>query len=176
MRKIILYIACSLDGKIAKKDGSVGWLESIPTPEEGDYGYANFYNSIDTTIQGYKTYDQIMKWGIDFPYADKKNYVVTRKQGLKSTEYVDFISSNHMDFIKQLKQEKGKDIWLVGGAQLNTILLEAKLIDEIQLFIMPILLTEGIDMFAASAGDWPLQLIRSKVHSNGVVELNYKPV
>lgn len=176
MRRIILYLASSLDGKIAKADGSVEWLESIPAPEDGDYGYADFYKSIDTTIQGYSTYDQIIRWGIDFPYADKKNYVVTRKEGLKKTEHVEFISSNHIEFIKQLKLESGKDIWLVGGGQLNGMLLEAKLIDEIQLFIMPILLTNGIDMFAASADEWPLQLNRSKVHTNGVVELHYKAV
>lgn len=174
MRKIILYIACSLDGKIAKPDGRVDWLEAIPVPEDGDYGYADFYKSIDTTLQGYSTYNQIVNWGIDFPYAEKKNYVVTRKEGLKNTEHVEFVSTNHIEFIKQLKHESGKDIWLVGGGQLNAMLLEAKLIDEIQLFVMPIILTNGIDMFATSADEWPLRLISSKVHSNGVVELNYK--
>ena len=59
------------------------WLESIPNPDKSDYGYSEFYNSIDTTIQGFNTYDQIIKWGIEFPYADKKNYVLTRKTGLQ---------------------------------------------------------------------------------------------
>ncbi len=166
-------MAISLDGKIAKSDGSVEWLESVPAPANDDYGYSAFYASIDTTIQGYSTYHQVINWDIDFPYADKKNYVVTRKQGLANTYYVEFISSNHIEFIKQLKAAEGKDIWLVGGGQLNAMLLEANLIDEIQLFVMPIILTDGIDMFARLPNDWPLVLKASKVYPNGVVELQY---
>ena len=104
MRKIKLYIAISLNGKIANEDGGVDWLESIPNPEKIDYEYAKFYESIDTTIQGYKTYDQIIGWGIDFPYADKTNYVLTRKQKLLNTKYVEFVSENHIDFINKLKR------------------------------------------------------------------------
>lgn len=101
IRKAKLYIAISLNGKIAKADGSVDWLESIPNPDKIDHGYNEFYESIDTTIQGNSTYKQIIAWGIDFPYADKKNYVFTRKQGLEKTDYVEFISENHIKFVKQ---------------------------------------------------------------------------
>ncbi len=176
MRKIKLYIAASMDGKIAKQNGSVEWLETIPVPENGDYGYAEFYQSIDTTIQGYTTYQQIVGWGIYFPYPDKKNYVVTRKQELKSTEHVEFICNDHIAFIKQLKQEEGKDIWLVGGSQLNTMLLKENLIDEIQIHIMPIILTEGIDLFAAIPAEFKLMLMETKPYANGVVGLIYEPV
>jgi len=80
VRKIKLYIATSLNGKIASSDGNVDWLESIPNPEKTDYGYKAFYDSIDTTIQGYNTYNQILNWDIDFPYKGKKNYVLTKKK------------------------------------------------------------------------------------------------
>jgi dihydrofolate reductase len=173
MRKIKLYMAISLDGKIAKADGSVEWLEAIPNPDNSDYGYSDFYQSIDTTIQGNTTYQQIIGWGIDFPYPDKKNYVVTRKQGMPNTEHVEFISSNPAAFIRRLKEEEGKDIWLVGGAQLNSMLLEANLIDEIQLFVMPVILTEGIDMFSSLPVETPLKLVNTKAYSNGVVALTY---
>ena len=66
LRKIKLYIAISLNGKIADADGNVHWLESIPNPDKSDHGYADFYNSIDTTIQGNNTYNQIINWGIEF--------------------------------------------------------------------------------------------------------------
>ena len=72
MRKIKLYIAISLNGKIAKSDGSVDWLELIPKPKDDDYGYSDFHKNIDTTIQGYSTYNQIMGWKIDFPYEEKE--------------------------------------------------------------------------------------------------------
>lgn len=79
MRKIILYIATSVNGYIAKSDGSVDWLESIPNPNKDDYGCPKFYSSIDTTILGYNTYKQIINWDIEFPYKEKTNYVLTRK-------------------------------------------------------------------------------------------------
>ena len=135
MKKIKAYLAISLNGKISRANGEVDWLDALPNPEKLDYGYYDFYATIDTTIQGYNTYTQVMNWNIDFPYADKKNYVLTRKQGLAPTEQVEFISENHIDFLKKLKQQEGKDIWLIGGGQVNTMLLNENLIDEIILHV-----------------------------------------
>lgn len=174
MKKIKLYIATSFNGKIAKPDGSVDWLESIPNPDKNDYGYRDFYKCIDTTIQGYSTYKQIIGWGIDFPYADKKNYVLTRNQDLKNTKYVEFVSHNHIDFINNLKQQEGDDIWLIGGGQSNTLLLNENLIDEIQVFVMPIILTDGIGLFEALPKETQLKLIDTKSYPSGVVQLKYK--
>jgi len=174
MRKITSYIAVSLNGKIAKKDGSVDWLESIPNPDKSDYGYGDFYASIDTTIQGYSTYNQLMGWGIDFPYADKKNYVFTRNSNLENTKHVDFISDNHEEFIQQLRKQSGSGIWLIGGGQLNTLFLNNKLLDEIILFVMPIVLSEGIDLFGSIPNETALELLESKSYSNGVLELRYR--
>lgn len=174
MRKIKLYIATSLNGKIADSEGNVHWLESIPNPEKTDYGYTEFYASIDTTIQGYGTYKQIIDWDIEFPYRDKKNYVLTRKQGLENTEHAEFISGNHISFIKQLKRQAGKDIWLIGGGQVNTLLLNAKLIDEIQVFVMPIIIPEGIELFENLPNETQVKLIESTSYSTGAVELTYE--
>ena len=174
MKKIKLYIAISLNGKIAKSDGSVDWLEGIPNPDKTDHGYAAFYEGIDTTLQGYTTYDQVMSWGIDFPYAGKKNYVLTRRQGLENTEFVDFVTEDHISFIKALKKQDGKDIWLIGGGQINTLLLNEKLIDEIYIFVMPIILESGIELFGALPKETSLQLLESKTYSTGAVEMKYK--
>ncbi len=173
MRKVKLYLAISLNGKIAKADGSVEWLDAIPNPEESDYGYFDFYKTIDTTIQGKTTYDQIMGWGIEFPYADNNNYVFTSQHDLENTEHVEFVSENHIKFVKELKQLPGKDIWLVGGGKLNTTFLNAGLIDEINVHVMPIILTEGIDLFGALPDESNLKLIESKSYFSGVVELRY---
>ncbi len=70
----------SFNGKIAKKDGTVAWLDAIPHPEGEDYGYADFYEGIGTTIMGYATYHQVINFDIPFPYPDKTNYVLTRKR------------------------------------------------------------------------------------------------
>ncbi len=112
MRKLSLYSAVSLNGYIARKDGDVAWLDTIPNPEKLDFGYYDFYAGIDTTIQGFATYQQIIDWNIPFPYAGKRNYVLTRKQGLEDTEHVQFISERHVERIKALKQEEGKGIKL----------------------------------------------------------------
>jgi dihydrofolate reductase len=173
MRKIKSYIAVSLNGKIAKPDGSVDWLESIPNPDKTDHGYVDFYKSIDTTLQGYTTYNQVMSWGIDFPYAGKKNYVITRKKEMTNTEDVEFITKNHLEFIRQLKKEQGKDIWVIGGGQLNKMLLDANLLDEIQVFVMPIILSEGIDLFGDLPQETNLSLVESRSFATGAVEIKY---
>jgi len=173
VRKIKLYIATSLNGKIASSDGGVDWLENIPNPEKTDYGYAAFFNSIDTIIQGYNTYNQVINWGIDFPYKGKKNYVLTKKQNIKNTEFVEFVTENHVDFIKNLKEQKGGDIWLIGGGQANTLILNAGLLDEIQVFMMPIIISGGIDLFDAFPIQTQLKLLETKSYSSGVVEMKY---
>ncbi|MBK8515341.1 MAG: dihydrofolate reductase [Saprospiraceae bacterium] len=174
MRKIKLYLAISLNGKIARSDGSVDWLDSIPNPENSDYGYAEFYKTIDTTIMGYSTYNQVINWGIEWPYMDKKNYVLTRKVGLKNTEFVEFIAKDHIPFIEQLKEHPGKDIWLVGGGQVNTMLLNANLVDEIYLYTMPLVIPSGIDLFEGLPNETELKLVGIKSYSSGVIESIYQ--
>jgi len=173
MKKIKLYIAISLNGKIARKDGSVDWLDSVPNPEASDYGYADFLKTIDTTIQGFNTYQQVINWGIEFPYKAFKNFVFTRKEREKE-EFVEFISSKEIHKIKELKQQEGKDIWLIGGAQINKILLNEGLIDEIKLFIMPIIIPNGIELFEGELIEKQMKLTGSKTYPSGVVELNYE--
>lgn len=173
MRKIKLYIATSLNGKIARLDGDVQWLESIPNPDGVDHGYAEFYDSVDATIMGSSTYHQIMGWGIEFPYADKKNYVLTRMAEIKESDLVEFVSRDHVAFIKQLKEEKGKDIWLIGGGQVNTMLLNERLIDEAIIFVMPVVIPDGIEIFENTPLETHLELQSAITYSTGAVELTY---
>lgn len=173
MRKVKLYIAISLNGKIAKLDGSVDWLEAIPKPEDSDYGYNDFYDSVDSTIQGHNTYKQIIGWGIDFPYKGKKNYVLTSNTSLKDNKDVKFISEDHVDFVTKLKEQKGKDIWLIGGSRANKTLLDAQLIDELHIYVMPIILNTGKELFDVLLNDKSINLIRSRSYSTGVVEMIY---
>lgn len=174
MRKIKLYIASSLNGKIARADGSVDWLETMPKPEETDYGYAEFLNSVDTTIMGNKTYKQLIGWNIPFPYVGKRNYVLTRNKFPDRSEFVEFIGANHLETIRQIKKQPGGDIWLIGGGQVNTLLFNAKLIDELLLFVMPIVIPDGIELFEGTPDLSQLTLINSRIYSSGVVELHYK--
>ncbi|WP_298517474.1 dihydrofolate reductase family protein [uncultured Kordia sp.] len=175
MRKLILHIAISIDGKIARVNGDVDWLDAIPHKEGVDYGFYEMYNSIDTTIQGNKTYQKVLSWNIPFPYKEKKNYVFTSNPALKDNEDVSFITKDHIEFVKSLKLQEGKDIWLIGGGQINAMLLKENLVDELQIFIMPIVIPEGIPLFGELLNDQQFELISTESYESGVVGLIYKP-
>lgn len=174
MKQIKLYIAASLNGKIARPDGSVDWLEKLPNPDNTDHGFSAFYDSIDTTIQGGKTYRQIIGWDIEFPYIGKTNYVITRNQDLENNGHVEFVTEKPVEFFQNLKKQEGKDIWLIGGGQINTLFLNAGLIDEIRIFIMPIILPDGIELFEILPNKKLLVLKETKEYTSGAVELVYK--
>lgn len=173
MRKVKLYIAVSIDGFIADKNGSVTWLEEFPNPDRLDYGYFAMYDSIDTTLMGNATYQQVLGFDIPFPYSDKQNFVFTRNNAVTKDDNVTFISDDIIGFIKTLKQKKGKSIWLIGGGQINTILLDADLIDEMIISYMPIVLGEGIPLFASATQLKSFRLLKSEIFGTGVVSLTY---
>jgi len=141
MRRIILNIASSLDGYIAREDGSIDWL---PTDEE-DFGMKKFMDSIDTVFLGRTTYEQILTFDCAYPYADKKSYVFSRNSG-ENKENIEFVS-DMIDFAKKLVESPGKGIWLVGGGEIISAFLKAGLIDEIILSEIPIVIGSGIPLF-----------------------------
>ena len=104
MRRIILNIACSLDGYIAREDGSIDWL---PT-DGGDFGMKKFMDSVDTVLLGRTTYEQILMFDCDYPYADKKTYVFSSRAG-EDKEGVEFVS-DMVNFSKRLVELPGKDV------------------------------------------------------------------
>lgn len=115
-RKLVLYIAQSLDGYIATKDDSLDWLFQVEG--EGDNGYSEFYETVDTILIGNRTYEWIMDYEKgDFPYKGKDCYVFSRTPK-ENTEYVQFIQEDILLFVNKLKKEAGKNIWMVGGGNL----------------------------------------------------------
>lgn len=173
MAKIKLYIAQSLNSKIAMSDGSVDWLETIPNPENTDHGYAEFLDSIGITIMGNNTYRQLISWDIEFPYKTKTNFVFTKDPSAQNTKFVTFVKENHIEFTRGLKEKAGSDIWLIGGGRLNKWFLNEKLIDEIYVFIMPIIIAGGIELFESVPSETRLNLTYSKMYKSGVAELRY---
>lgn len=175
MRKVILYIATSLDGKIAKPDGDTSWLYDLPNPEKTDYGYAEFYKTIDTTLMGRKTYEVISGFNLEKPpYLDKNNYVFS-SQPLKVEDHYQLINDDPCAFVKELKKQVGLNIWLVGGGKLNATLLQAQLIDEFMVFVMPIVLGEGISLFGTNTELMKrLKLVSTKTYRSGAILLRYK--
>lgn len=173
MRKVILYIAVSIDNYIAKPDGDTSWLhnpEYIIDNEE--FGYTKFIDGIDTTLMGHNTYKVVIGFDVPFPYADKTNYVFTRSAKAKD-EHAKFIDNDVPGFVNSLKNLEGKDIWLIGGGQINTLLLEQGLIDEMIITQIPIVLGTGLPLFTNTKLSFPFLLKESKSYKNGFVELRY---
>jgi dihydrofolate reductase len=168
MRKVVLFIASSLDGYIAREDGGIDWLFT-----DGDYGYSEFYDSIDTILVGRRTYDQSLEFD-EYPYkGGKKVYVFTREKRA-SDQNAEFISSDVAGFVSRLVQSPGKDIWLVGGADIASILLNADLVDEIILSIHPVVLGTGIPLFKDVQKDLKLKLRKTVPFESGLVQLHYE--
>ena len=171
MRKIVLFIATSLDGFIAGKNGDTEWLFT-----DGDFGYKEFYNSIDTTIMGYNTYFFISQFE-KFPYPDKKNYVFSRSNREPDGNPVEIVFSDVVEFARNLREQEGKNIWLVGGSQINSILIHAGLIDQMIISIHPIALGQGIKLFKEEdLHNLQFKLVNHQVFERGLVQLTYDNV
>jgi dihydrofolate reductase len=170
MRKVKLFIASSLDCYIAREDGGIDWLYT-----DADYGYTKFYDSIDTIIVGRKSYDQSLTLD-EYPYKGKKVYVFTRKKVRKKNneQDVEYIDTNIQGFITSLTQSIGKDIWLLGGGEIASVLLNAGLVDEIILSIHPIILGTGIPLFRDIQKEVNLKLENSLSFESGLTQLCYK--
>ncbi len=166
MRKVVLFIASSLDGYIARKNHSIDWLFM-----DGNYGYGEFYNLIDTVLMGRKTYEVSKKFEKE-PFKEKKVFVFTKKRELNKEKNIEFVN-DVASFSKKLIKKKGKTIWLVGGGEIVRIFMNNHLIDEIIISIHPIILGDGISLFNG-AGETKLNLTKSKIFKNGLVQLNFK--
>ncbi len=171
-RKVILYIAMSLDGYIAKPGDDLSFLSIVEQTGE-DYGYNSFIRNVDTVILGRKTYDWVMKQVPEFPHSNKEVFVVTR-QSRPAAGSVNFYNGDLGDLISSLKQKNGKNIFIDGGAELVNALMKNKLIDEFIISIIPIFLGDGIALFKPGYQEQKLKLVNSTSFSSGLVQLYYK--
>ncbi|WP_043931840.1 dihydrofolate reductase family protein [Bacillus sp. EB01] len=169
-RKVVVFIAQSLDGYIATKDDSLEWLFKVEG--EGDNGYSEFYETVDTIVMGKRTFDWIMEQEKGkFPYLNKECYVFTRSQ-LEDTSDVTFLNEDIPTFIQSLKENEGKDIWIVGGGDLLQTFFKEKLVDEMIVTIAPTIIGEGIPLF--KEGSYQLDFHLKSVRTfNQFAELHY---
>ena len=171
-RKVILYIATSLDGYIAKPNDDLSFL-SIVQQDGEDYGYADFVKSVDTVILGRKTYDWVMTQVPEFPHADKNSFIITRTARPRIGK-TNFYTDNLKDLILRLKNEQGKNIFIDGGAEIVNELLNQTLIDEFIISIIPILVGNGTKLFKDGRPEQKLELISTKQFDKGLTQLHYK--
>ena len=185
MKKVVLYIAMSLDGFIAAEDGNVGWLVGQDEAAKTEDTYSDFVRGVDTVVMGWNTYHQIVTQlsPEEWVYGDLRSYVIThRETGQKEIDAdIRFVQEEPCSLIRRLREEKDdvdteKAIWICGGAAVIQPLVQADLIDEYDISVIPTVLGSGIRLFKESKGEAeqiPLRLIRTKV-TNGITEMVYR--
>lgn len=168
MRKIIVYIAASADGFIARPDGDVAWLDRPDAA--GDYGMKAFYKTIDTVVMGRKTWSVGKRLGqASFPGVT--NYVFSRTP--RKSALVKIVGGPVGPFAQRLRRAKGKNVWLVGGAQLIAGFLDAAEVDELVIHVIPVLIGAGIPLVAPRRRSIELRLLSTRTYKDGGVRLRY---
>ena len=169
MRKVVLGIGISLDGYIARPDGSVDFV-FMPK----DYSMGPFFKTIDTAVMGRKTYDVAIKMGASISSLGMKSYVLSRFQRPGEQNGATFVSESPKSFVEALRKQKGKNIWLMGGGELTQAFLKEDLVDELYLGVVPILIGEGIPAFPSGFPQREFTLTENKTFSRGLIALKYE--
>jgi len=169
----IIYIATSLDGFIARKDGSIDWLTEIPNPDNSDYGFSSFIDSIDGIIMGRNTFETVVSFN-QWPYT-KPVFILSNK--LKKVpgaykEKAKIVNGDIGDIVESLRKDGIERIYVDGGKTIQSF-LERNLIDEFIITRAPLLLGSGIPLFAEMNFETKLKLVDSEILSGSLVKCNY---
>lgn len=175
MRKVILFIAMSLDGYIADREGGVDWLGGHGDDSEMRDTYSEFIVHVDTVVMGRNTYDQIVTElsPDEWVYRDLTSCVITRREVPASAENIRFLAEDPCRLIRSLREKEGKAIWICGGADLVQQLWKEDLIDVYYISVIPILLGNGIRLFGENGSRIPLKLVKTQSY-NGITDLIYE--
>ena len=173
-------MAASLDGFIARKDGSVDWLETsdeFAGGETMDPGFVEaFLKTIDCYVMGSRTYETAMDFeakGFGWSYGDKPTFVLTHRELPRIRDTIEFYSGDLTQLVNGRLRPKFRSIWFVGGGMLSAECLRLGLADELRYSILPVLIGNGIRFFEKLDRDVALHLAESKAYKNGMVELCY---
>lgn len=180
MRKITLHLSASLDGFIARRDGSVDW---IPLPDAvPDFGLAEFKDSVDTVIMGRRTWDIAREREAGAPpFPGKRCVVFSRSRaGLRLERgRVQFTDEDPETCVRRLREVNPRrgagGIWLVGGGEIVRDCLDAGIVNEVILTLVPVLLGDGVRLFLPRGGTTWLKLLECRPLADGLVQLCYAP-
>ena len=175
MKKVVLYIAMSLDGYIADCKKSVNWIKGQDDSVEMQDTYSAFFDNVDTVIMGKRPYEQITtelspsRW----PYSGAITYVFTHDASMTDTVDIKFTNANPCQLVNKLREETGKNIWICGGADIINQLMKEDLIDIFHISIIPTILGGGTKLFEETGSMINLGLVNT-LNYNGVIEVVYK--
>ena len=172
-RNVIVHIAASADGYIARPDGDLEWLTSRPKPD-GFYGMGAFMKSIDTMLLGRKTYEAGLRLGGTFDAKQGRNVVFSRHAPpADAPSGVEFVNGPIGPFMSGLREQPGKDIWLMGGGELIASFLDEDAIDEFVVSVVPVFIGDGIPLIARRHRNVLLDLRSVERFEDGLVQLRY---
>lgn len=189
MRKLVYYVASSLDGFIAHDDGSFSGFpwdpdygaallkrfpETFPVHHRPPASLAQGNRRFDTVLMGRKTYEVGLREGVRSPYPTLGQYLVSRSLRASPDEAVRLVREDAIGVVGELKQEPGKGIWLCGGSELATALFGAGLVDELIVKLNPVVFGSGIPLLGMHGGPTPLRLSESEVFPSGHAVLHYE--
>jgi len=171
MKKVKFFIIASIDGYIACPwDDDIKWFVEFPNSSINDYGYKDFFDSTDTVIMDELVYNEILSLDVIWPYKDKVTYVISRVER-KSEDNFRFVTDNIAKTVSRLKQQPGKDIWLIGGKAISRLFDQA---DEMHLVYMPIIHGNDKPMLPENLNFSQWTLSENKVYDNGAIRLVYQ--
>jgi dihydrofolate reductase len=171
-RKIIVNIATSADGFIARSDGGIDWLTGRRAPK-GFYGLPKFARSVDAKILGRRTFDISVQMGTRFG-KDDTHYVFSRRPPASAPAGVQFVAESISAFAERVRNQAGKNVWLMGGGDIIASFLDAGAIDEFIISIVPTFIGEGVPLIAPRHRDVPLGLMSARPFPDGVVQVHYE--
>ncbi|MBL1177292.1 dihydrofolate reductase family protein [Pantanalinema sp. GBBB05] len=171
MVEIVYYVAISLDGYIATLDGGIDWLPPLDSENE-DFGYAEFYATIDGLIMGRHTYEKVLELG-EWMYADKPCWICSHQSVVVERSEVILTDKQPKELVTELETQQLKRVWLVGGGQLASSFRREGLISEYIVTVIPVILGEGIPFLIPSPPQEQLRLIDCKPYTQGAVLLQY---
>ena len=172
-RQVIVHIATSADGYIARADGDLEWLTSRPAPQ-GFYGMNAFMKSVDTKVLGRKTYEASLRLGATFDSKSRTIVFSRHPAPADAPSGVEFVSDAIGPFVSRLREQPGKDIWLMGGGEIIASFLDAQAIDEFVISVAPVFIGEGIPLIARRHRHVPLELRSIERFDDGLVQLHYR--
>ena len=179
--RVIVHMAASLDGFIARKDGRVDWLETSDEFAGGDTldrGFVEaFLETIDCYVMGSRTYETALGFeakGFGWSYGDKPTFVLTRRELPRTRDTVEFYSGDLAQFVNGRLRPAFRAIWFVGGGAVSGECLRLGLADEVRYSILPIVIGDGIPFFDKIDKDIALHLAEVKAYKNGIVDLRYE--
>ncbi len=169
-----VYVATSLDGFIARENGSIDWLP--PVEEDGeDYGYREFMDSVDAIVMGRRTYETVLSFG-SWPYGKKPVLVLSSRQVEISQEIagtVEAMSASPQEVVRRFAERGFNHLYIDGGKTIQGFLREG-LIDRLIITRVPILLGSGIPLFGPLSHDIKLRHVETRQFENGLVQSEYE--